>query len=62
MYRMWKKSLVPHRNGRTETMQKQKATVAICHLVAAVESPHPHKEKKLKKTSKNPKSKPNNYL
>jgi hypothetical protein len=50
MQGMWKKTRVPHRNRRTETMQTQKANFPFAILVAAAKPPHPHKERNRRKS------------
>ncbi len=46
MYPVWRKTPLPHRNRRQKPLQPQKATAPNRHLVAAVKTPHPHKERK----------------
>ncbi len=46
MYPVWRKSRLPHRSRRRETLQPQKATQFAAILVVCRKPPHPHKEKK----------------
>jgi hypothetical protein len=44
MYRVWRKPLMPHRNGRWEALHWLKRAFFLSILVVHRKPPHPHKE------------------